>query len=230
MLSGRYGLALTPEIAALVERQEPDAGPEPGIPEPSDADLDRMAEALLGRHRPATLKVFAYGSLIWKPEFDVHSSVGASAKGWHRSFCMRLTRWRGTREMPGLMMTLDRGGSCVGRLYELPAADPKEQILRLLDREVDAIPPTNMPRWIKVSAGGQVVTALSFVASRDGPAYVGRLPLTDVAQVIALAAGHWGSGAVYLQRTVANLEQYGIRDRNLWLLQELVAREILSRQ
>jgi cation transport protein ChaC len=47
-----------------------------------------------------------------------------------------------------------------------------------------------------------------------------------VAQTLARAAGHWGSAAQYLYNTVAKLEESGIRDRNLWALQELVAEEI----
>ena len=53
-----------------------------------------------------------------------------------------------------------------------------------------------------------------------------KLPLEHVAHVLARACGHGGSGAAYLYNTVAHLEQAGIRDRNLWRLQELVAAEI----
>ncbi len=42
----------------------------------------------------------------------------------------------------------------------------------------------------------------------------------------ARACGHAGSGAEYLFHTVTKLEEHGIRDRNLWQLQHLVAEEI----
>ncbi|WP_352704162.1 hypothetical protein [Mesorhizobium sp. M0195] len=42
-------------------------------------------------------------------------------------------------------------------------------------------------------------------------------------QTLARAAGHWGSSAQYLFRTVSMLEESGIRDRNLWHVQDLVA-------
>ncbi|TJX74046.1 MAG: hypothetical protein E5W21_05505, partial [Mesorhizobium sp.] len=38
----------------------------------------------------------------------------------------------------------------------------------------------------------------------------------------------WGSGAQYLFETIRHLDACGIRDRNLWQLQELVAQEILG--
>jgi len=59
----------------------------------------------------------------------------ATARGWHRSFCFRMTRFRGTQEQPGLMMVLDRGGQCRGVVYQLPATDLAEQFGRLLRRE-----------------------------------------------------------------------------------------------
>ena len=98
----------------------------------------------------------------------------------------------------------------------------------LLEREIDAKPPTNVARWVPVKSERGPAIALTFVADARGPAYAGRLPLEEVASITARAAGHWGSSAAYLQRTVAKLEEHGIRDRNLWRLQRLVAEHILS--
>jgi len=41
-------------------------------------------------------------------------------------------------------------------------------------------------------------------------------PLEKVANVLARACGHVGSGAEYLYNTVSHLEEFGIHDRNLW--------------
>lgn len=217
---------LTAELVARVERYEADPGPEPGTSEHSDAEFDALVDELLAQHRPAELWVFAYGSLIWNPEFEVLEARRATAFGWHRSFCLKLTRWRGTRELPALMLALDRGGSCQGLVYRLPAQDHEQQLGLLMRREIDANPATNVPRWISVKTESGVLRALAFVASPDGMAYAGKLPLADVARVLARAAGHWGSAAQYLLRTVSMLEEHGIRDRNLWQVQHLVAREI----
>jgi cation transport protein ChaC len=43
---------------------------------------------------------------------------------------------------------------------------------------------------------------------------------------MARACGPRGSTAEYLHNTVRSLEEHGIRDRNLWTLQRLVADEI----
>jgi glutathione-specific gamma-glutamylcyclotransferase len=226
MPSHNTPMALTAELVALVDRLEPDPGPEPGTIEHTEAEYDAIVDVLLSDYNPDALWVFAYGSLIWNPEFEFIDQRRATATGWRRSFCLKLTRWRGTREFPALMLALDRGGSCKGIVYRLPAEDRFGQLGRLMRREIDANPPTNVPRWISVKTDSGSLRALAFVAALDGKAYAGRLPLGQVARTLAHAAGHWGSAAQYLFQTVTKLEEHGIRDRNLWRLQSMVAREI----
>lgn len=221
-------MKLTAELVARVERMEPDPGPEAGTTEHTDIEFDAMVEALLLEYKPEELWVFAYGSLIWNPEFEFLESLSATANGWHRSFCLKLTRWRGTRELPALMLALDRGGRCKGIVYRLPKQDHFGQLGLLMRREIDANPPTNVPRWISVKTDRGTVRALAFIATPSGNAYAGRQPLEKVAQVLARAAGHWGSAAQYLFRTVSMLEERGIRDRNMWRMQNLVAQAIES--
>ncbi len=221
-------LVLTEDLVGLVERTEPDPGPEEGTVEHTSEDFEKLADALLSEYSPDTLWVFAYGSLIWNPEFDYDEVAQATAHGWHRSFCLQLTRWRGTRELPALMLALDRGGTCNGNVYALPKENHKAQIVRLLEREIDANPPTNVPRWIEVSSGGIGVKALTFVADPEGPAYAGELPIKKVAWTLARAAGHWGSSAQYLYNTYKMLESSGIHDESISKLQALVAKEIID--
>ena len=227
MPRAKEALSLTAELVALVERTEPDPGPEPGSHDHTDAEYRAMAEQLADSAPPGPFWLFAYGSLIWNPELDtIHEQRVAVARGWHRSFCLRLTRWRGTRELPALMLALDRGGSCTGVAYRPPDENKVGQLEKLLRREIDANPPTNVGRWITVRIDGVTVTALAFVAERTGPAYDGARTHQEVASILARADGHWGSAAAYLHRTVAKLDEHGIHDRNLWTIQKLVAKQI----
>jgi len=219
-------IRLTEELVSLVERTEPDPGPEPGTIAHSAEDFSKIADILLEEYSPKRLHLFAYGSLIWNPEFEHSLAETAVADGWHRSFCLKLTRWRGTRELPALMLALDEGGSCEGVSYQLSGADHKSQIIRLLEREIDANPPTNVPHWINVSTSSGQTRALTFVADPKGPAYAGKLTPEEVAWVLARAAGHWGSCAQYLYNTFNKLESEGIRDHELRHIQQLVALEI----
>jgi glutathione-specific gamma-glutamylcyclotransferase len=219
-------MALTAELVARCHRAEPDPGPEQGYPEFTEGEYDAAVAALLQRKAPGPLWLFAYGSLIWKPDFDSVEHRRATVHGWHRAFCLELTRWRGSPQQPGLMMGLQRGGCCEGVAYRLPDGDHAGQLGRLLRREVSG--PDGMPavRWLRADASGEKLQALAFWVDTGEVDYFVKLPLTEVAHVLARACGHIGSGAEYLFHTVSKLEEFGIRDRNLWRLQQLVADEI----
>jgi cation transport protein ChaC len=124
------------------------------------------------------------------------------------------------------MMSLDRGGQCQGVLFRLAPQNLEAQLGRLVRREITVKPPNNLPRWINVRTEHGPLPALAFVINRQSQFYVGRLSAEDVADVLARACGHWGSGAEYLCNTVTHLEEHGIHDRGLWKLQELVAGKI----
>lgn len=220
-------MALTPDHVALVHRMVEDPGPEPGLVYHSEADYDAVVRNMLALRPPGRdAWLFAYGSLIWKPEVEHLEARRGTAHGWHRSFCFRITRFRATRDRPGLMMALDRGGQCQGILYRLPGRSLEAQLGKLFRREFTVKPPNSTPRWIRVATEEGPLTALAFVMNRQAPAYVGRLAPEEVAAFLAGACGHWGSGAEYLHNTVMHLEEHGIHDRNLWRLQELVAGRI----
>jgi cation transport protein ChaC len=180
----------------------------------------------------SSTRLFAYGSLVWKPEIEYVGEEVGVARGWHRAFCFRIERFRGTEryrgtpEQPGLMMALDRGGQCKGVLYNLPEGDLEQQFGKLFRREFTYKPANSVPRWITVKTASGTVKALTFVMNRASPRYVGRLPLEAVADVLSRACGHWGTGAEYLLNSVTQLAAKGIADGNLWRLQRLVAERI----
>jgi cation transport protein ChaC len=219
-------MALTSELVAQCHRVEPDPGPWPGYQPFADADYDAAAGALLKQKPPGPLWVFAYGSLLWKPAFDPVEQRRATAHGWHRAFTLELKRWRGSPQQPGLMMALERGGRCDGVVYRLAETDEAGQLIRLLRREVGSPIALRAARWVAVDAAGEKLRALTFWVGPKGLERHVRLPLPRVAEILARACGHVGSGAEYLFHTVSKLEELGIRDRNLWRLQQLVAEEI----
>lgn len=224
--SRRSRMSLTPDLVARCFRDEPHPGPNPDFTHLSDGEQALLAETLLAGRSEGPLWVFAYGSLIWKPGFEVAEQVPGTGLGWHRSFCIEQTRWRGTPERPGLMMALARGGRCKGLLLRpRPGAEP-EVVHALVRREITVREDLGMARWISVATAAGPVRALVFWAGPSGRGISLGLPLERVAWRLAHACGHYGSSAEYLYETVAKLEEHGIRDRNLWRLQELVADEI----
>ncbi len=219
-------LALTRDHVARVHKVVVDQGLTPGAELHTDADYDGWVDRMIRTHPApaAPTRLFACGSLIWKPEIEHVGEELGVARGWHRAFCLRMPRFRGTPEQPGLMMALDRGGQCRGVLYDLPNDNLEGQFGKLFRREFTYKPINSMPRWITVDTSSAPTPALAFVMDRASPLY----PLISraVADVLARARGHWGSGAEYLLNTVSHLEAKGIRDSNLWRLQRLVAERI----
>jgi glutathione-specific gamma-glutamylcyclotransferase len=223
-------MRLTPEMVRRAFRDEADPGPGPGFTPATEEESAALTRALLAEpEAPAPgepLYVFAYGSLIWKPEFEATESLRGTLRGWHRSFCIQLTRWRGSPAQPGLMMALERGGACVGLLLRLPDAARVETLTTLIRREIPHREGVDMARWSQIETERGRIPAIVFWAGPKGPHIEHRLPLHTVAHRLAHACGHGGSGAEYLYNTVEHLEAAQIRDRNLWRLQEMVAEEI----
>ncbi len=222
-------MSLTAELVARCFRVVEDSGPDPNAAHLDDADYEAMLDALeaeLPGDEP--LWLFGYGSLIWKPEIDHVEERVAVVRGWHRSFCMNMTRWRGTKDQPGLMMALDRGGQCKGVAFRLTDGDRRQKLDKLLRREVTLKPTSYHPRLLRLVSDQGPFRALAFVINRKGTTYSGVLGEGEVVERLATSCGHWGSGADYLYNTVKNLEARGIHDAHLWRLQHLVAERIAA--
>src|SRR5207247_10373961 len=92
-------------------------------------------------------------------------------------FARRVCRWslgpRGTGDRPGLVLGLDRGGSCRGVVYRLPARRAHGELALLWRREM--VVGSYRPRWMRVQSAGRSITALAFIVDRADPQYAGRL-------------------------------------------------------
>ena len=186
------------------------------------AHLERTLEGRPGIEEG--LWIFAYGSLMWNPELDFAERRMATIRGWHRSFCLWQWRYRGSRDKPGLMLALDRGGSCKGLAYRIAGPAVRLKIARVWRREM--IGNGYRPRWVRAWCDNRAVAAIAFIANRRGERYAGKLPEAEVADRIAAACGHVGPNAAYLLETVASCEALGIHDRRLWRMQEMVAERL----
>lgn len=224
-------MLLTPEIVSRVPPFTGETGKLSGRSDLiADEELETIRQDLMA-DAPASGEVwiFAYGSLIWNPEFDHTEERLATVNGWHRSFCLGWVRlYRGTPERPGIMLAMDRGGSCRGVVLRLPPATVRENLTKLLRREMpikrQGTPPV---RWVTAYTDQGPVRAIAFPISRKSDAYLPGLTTETVVEALATAVGERGSMAEYLHNTVRQLEDKGIHDRYLWRLQELVAERIL---
>lgn len=154
------------------------------------------------------LYVFAYGSLMWLPGFACRRRQAARIYGYSRRCAVFSTYYRGTDKKPGLVLGLDRGGSCNGVLYRVPRRRKTAVIKYLFDREMFA--GVYHPRYITACAGGGRCQALTFVVRRDSRQYAAPMPPEAAAAIIAAAGGHGGSNRAYIYNTGSHLRQLGI--------------------
>ena len=131
-------LTLTADHVARVHKVVQDHGLTPGAELHTDANYDSWVEQMIRTHPApkAPTRLFAYGSLIWKPEIEHIGEQVGLARGWHRAFCFRMTRFRGTPEQPGLMMALDRGGAMQRRPVRPAKGQPRTPIRQTLSTRI----------------------------------------------------------------------------------------------
>jgi len=157
------------------------------------------------------LYVFGYGSLMWRPDFSYAEVEPAVLYGYHRAFCITSIEYRGTVERPGLVLGLDRGGMCLGRVFRVLPEDAPVVADYLHAREMTT--GCYEPRFLRARLpGGANVTALAYVADRQHGHYAGKLSEQEIVARIREASGRMGSNRDYLLNTLAMLEDLGIQE------------------
>lgn len=169
------------------------------------------------------LWVFGYGSLMWNPGFPHGQARLARIHGYHRSLCVWSWVHRGTRERPGLVLGLDRGGSCLGIAHRVAAAHRDETVRYLYARELVTHVYIPVIRPIRIPELG-TVAALTFVVDRDHDQYAGKLSATEAAWTVRHARGASGANPEYFANTMAHLEELGIRCPHLSAIERALAR------
>jgi cation transport protein ChaC len=178
-------------------------------------------EQALTRYAPGEEAwVFAYGSLMWNPALEFSESSACRVQGWHRSFCFWTPLGRGTPELPGLMLALERGGACEGMAYRLAPDQVRSELAILWNREMLA--GFYRPAWVPaILRDGRTVTAVTFEVDTAHCQYCGDLPVERQAHHIAFAEGRRGACRDYLANTSAHARTLGIHDP---YIEDMVAR------
>jgi cation transport protein ChaC len=174
-----------------------------------------------GVHEHGDLWVFGYGSLMWRPGFDVLERVPAKLIGMHRALCVYSFVHRGTPEKPGLVMGLDRGGMCRGIAYRVAAAKREETIAYLREREqVTNVYLETMRRVSLEDKARRQVRALCYTVDRGHVQYAGRLSIDESVHYVRQGHGRSGNNRDYVVETIHALEALGYRETELHQIAE----------
>ncbi|MCP8938705.1 gamma-glutamylcyclotransferase [Alsobacter sp. SYSU M60028] len=167
------------------------------------------------------LWVFGYGSLMWRPGFDYVERVLATLHGFHRALCVLSHVHRGTPERPGLVLGLDKGGSCRGVAFRVEAAGRDATIEYLRARE--QVTMVYRETWHDLRlADGRRVRGVAYTVDRAHRQYRRRLPQPDLLEHVRDSVGVSGPNPDYVRNTHAHLLELGIRDATLEWLSENV--------
>ena len=176
----------------------------------------------------ADLWVFGYGSLMWRPGFPHLEARPARLCGAHRSLCVYSWVHRGTRERPGLVLGLDRGGTCRGLAFRVAEAEAEAVRQYLREREQVTSVYLERRRPIRLDDGSER-HALAFLIDRAHPQYAGKLDAETQLRIVAGAHGASGANRDYVLNTAAHLEELGVHDERLaWLAQRLAGQDALA--
>jgi cation transport protein ChaC len=160
----------------------------------------------------------------WRPHIE---AVPARLVGAHRALCVYSWVHRGTRERPGLVLGLDRGGSCRGIAYRVAAARRETVIGYLRERELV----TNVYReaWRPIRIDGAKpgnTTAITYLVDPKHEQYAGKLSREMLLSLVRDGVGRSGVNADYVVNTAGHLAKLGLRDPVLeWLAEKLRRRD-----
>ena len=157
--------------------------------------------------------VFGYGSLIFNPVIEHTERMNAKIYGNHRRFCLRTRIGRGSPDFPGLVLALDRGGSCAGVAFKLNPQTATAELDLLWRREMITL--AYDTRWVRLHTDQGVKSGIAFVSIPEHQNYAPPMSMDSEAEIIAAATGFIGPCRDYLFDTVAGLHDHGIRDRHL---------------
>jgi glutathione-specific gamma-glutamylcyclotransferase len=171
---------------------------------------------------PSPLWIFAYGSLMWRPDFPFAERHRASLAGFHRALCIWSHHYRGTPEAPGLVFGLAPGGTCLGVAFRI-AADHRDATLTAV-RARELVTQVYREVVVDVSlADGRTVTAVTYAADVAHAQYAGPLDVSEAVRTVRSAHGISGPNLAYVTSTQAHLLDLGVEDPELSALCDALA-------
>jgi glutathione-specific gamma-glutamylcyclotransferase len=168
--------------------------------------------------------LFAYGSLLWRPDFPYAERVRGYVRGWSRRFWQGSTDHRGLPGAPGRVVTLapDPEAACWGLAYRLEPSIQSATLLALDVREQGGYQRHSVEFHCRDGERAESWSALLYVAGPDNPEYLGPAPLEEIARQVSRSAGPSGTNREYALQLHAALATLGVDDAHVAGLAQLL--------
>jgi cation transport regulator ChaC len=159
--------------------------------------------------------IFAYGSLIFRPDFPWIERRRAYLSGFARRFWQGSPDHRGVPEAPGRVVTLVRqDGFCGGCAYRIDPAGAAP-ILETLDAREQAGFERVDVELLDGEAGSAFARGITWIAGPTNAHFLGPLPEAEIAAIIRERRGPSGPNTEYVLRLRDALRALEIVDEHV---------------
>ncbi len=141
---------------------------------------------------------------MWQPDFPYVERRPAMLWGWHRAHALISTVAWGSVDRPGLILTLLRGGTCLGMAFRVAPGNWRQTRAYLRLREV-----AYRHVCVGVDTPNGKINALTFTADPSNGRYIGKQPIERGALMVAQGKGGKGTSRDYLVGTIAAIQAMG---------------------
>ena len=155
---------------------------------------------------------------MWRPGFAFEERSGAIMHGVHRRLCIYSHVHRGTPDKPGMVLGLDRGGSCRGIGYRVAGNRRDETIAYLREREQVTMIYKERWRDMLVDRDGpsHQVNALVYLVDQDHVQYAGKkISSKTCCRLSCRATARAVRALTIYASTLDHIEELGFKDSHL---------------
>lgn len=166
--------------------------------------------------------IFAYGSLMWNPNFEYNEKKICVLKNYKRSFDLKATEHRGTIDNPGLVLTIrkEMGESCVGVCFGIEENKWIDVYSYLIQRELRGeIKPYKFVNK-NVFENNKTIKAKTLLTDNKNILLLNNLTDKKRAEIISKAYGNSGSNIDYYLNTVYFLKKIGVEKDNIYNIEK----------
>ncbi|XP_017782861.1 PREDICTED: glutathione-specific gamma-glutamylcyclotransferase 1 isoform X1 [Nicrophorus vespilloides] len=170
--------------------------------------------------------IFGYGSICWKPDFDVKKVVFGSIRGYSRKFWQGNKAHRGTKDQLSRVATLVSDDKSVVHGVAFIVSD--EQVIQnLKEREITLGGYTTIFTTFYPS-NGPSFDILVYVAQQDNDMWLGDAPMPKMVDQIMRSKGPSGHNVEYVLRLAhfSKMHFPNIKDDHLYGLEDALMQKI----
>lgn len=159
--------------------------------------------------------IFAYGSIIWNPNFNYSRKFKGVLKGYKRDYSIIESHHRGNSDFPGLALGIhqDRSFDTQGVIFHINDRDWKDVYSYLQKRE-NSNNSYYLEEEVCIKSNFGDIKALTFVSNQESSSFCKNKCINSKAEIIKKAAGLSGHNIDYFEKNFSVLNSLNLIDED----------------